>query len=214
MKESDSVTSGLICPYEHTVCYRYDLGNQHYDKYCTTHLIRTAIVNQLLLEAIKEVCDYALNNETAFMEQVCSASSERQTKAAKAIQHRKQRSEKRADELSRLIRKLYEEIILTEEERIALAEQERRRAKKAEYNRRYMEKKRLAAYAGQHPNECRQTNTDPETGCMEFEIAKGRFSFRLTAPYNKERREAASNAAKVQSSNLIHNVHKGMLYFF
>lgn len=90
-------------------CSRYDLGNQHYDRYCTTHLIRTAVVNELLLEAIKEVCDYALNNEAAFMEQVCSASSERQAKAAKAIRQRKQRSEKRADELSRLIRKLYED---------------------------------------------------------------------------------------------------------
>lgn len=90
-------------------CSRYDLGNQHYNRYCTTHLIRTAVVNELLLEAIKEVCDYALNNEAAFMEQVCSASSERQVKAAKAIRQRKQRSEKRADELSRLIRKLYED---------------------------------------------------------------------------------------------------------
>ena len=34
-------------------------------------------------------------------------------------------------------------------------------------------KKRLAAYAGQHPDQCRQTDADPETGCMEFEIAKG-----------------------------------------
>lgn len=34
----------------------------------------------------------------------------------------------------------HEEIVLTEEEKAALAEQERRRAKKAEYNRRYMEK--------------------------------------------------------------------------
>ncbi len=46
---------------------------------------------------------------------------------------------------------------------------------------------------------------------MEFEIEKGRFSFRLTAPYSEERREAAGKAAKVQSSNLIHIVHKGML---
>ena len=52
-------------------------------------------------------------------------------------------------------------------------------------------KKRLAAYAGQHPDQCRQTDADPETGCMEFDIAKGRFSFRLTAPYSVERREAA-----------------------
>ena len=50
-------------------------------------------------------------------------------------------------------------------------------------------KKRLAAYAGQHPDQCRQTDADPETGCMEFEIHKGRFSFRLTAPYSEERRQ-------------------------
>ncbi len=47
-------------------------------------------------------------------------------------------------------------------------------------------KRRLAAYAGQHPDECRQTDADPETGCMEFDIAKGRFSFRLTAPYRQQ----------------------------
>ena len=57
-------------------------------------------------------------------------------------------------------------------------------------------KKRLAAYAGQHPDQCRQTDTDPDTGCMEFEIRKGRFSFRLAAPYSEERRKAASEAAK------------------
>ena len=50
-------------------------------------------------------------------------------------------------------------------------------------------KRRLAAYAEQYPDECRQTDTDPETGCMEFDIAKGRFSFRLTAPYSEERRQ-------------------------
>ena len=57
-------------------------------------------------------------------------------------------------------------------------------------------KKRLAAYAGQHPDQCRQTDADPETGCMEFVIAKGRFSFRLTAPYSEERRRATSDHAK------------------
>jgi|SRR5690554_1690055 uncharacterized protein YeaO (DUF488 family) len=57
-------------------------------------------------------------------------------------------------------------------------------------------KRRLAAYAEQYPDECCKTDTDPETGCMEFDIAKGRFSFRLTAPYSEERRRAASEAAK------------------
>ena len=55
---------------------------------------------------------------------------------------------------------------------------------------------RLTAYAATHPGECRQTDADPETGCMEFEIEKGRFSFRLTAPYSEERKRAASEYAK------------------
>ena len=57
-------------------------------------------------------------------------------------------------------------------------------------------KNRLTAYAVAHPDQGRQTDADPDTGCMEFEIRKGRFSFRLTAPYSEERRRAASKAAK------------------
>ena len=72
-------------------------------------------------------------------------------------------------------------------------------------------KKRLAAYSGQHPDQCRQTDADPETGCMEFEIVKGRFSFRLTAPYSEERRNAASKAAKKHSGNLTHPIQKDVL---
>lgn len=61
------------------------------------------------MEAIKGVCDYALNNEAEFMAQVCSASEDRQEKAARSIRQLKQRNEKRTDELTRLIRKLYED---------------------------------------------------------------------------------------------------------
>ena len=57
-------------------------------------------------------------------------------------------------------------------------------------------KNRLTAYAAAHPGECRQIDADPDTGCKEFEIEKGHFSFRLTAPYSEERRRAASEAAK------------------
>lgn len=37
---------------------------------------------------------------------------------------------------------------------------------------------------------CQQTDADPETGCMEFDIDKGRFSFRLTASYSEKRWDA------------------------
>ena len=57
-------------------------------------------------------------------------------------------------------------------------------------------KKRLLACSRRYPAICRQTDTDPDTGCMEFDIAKGRFSFRLTAPYSEERRERARQYAK------------------
>ena len=60
-------------------------------------------------------------------------------------------------------------------------------------------KNRLTVYAVQYSGECRQTDADPDTGCMEFEIQKGRFSFRLTAPYSEERRQKASERAKLNN---------------
>ena len=56
-------------------------------------------------------------------------------------------------------------------------------------------KKRLTAFAAKYPQCCRQTDDDEQDG-LTFEIEKGRFSFRLTAPYSAERRRAASKAAK------------------
>ena len=56
-------------------------------------------------------------------------------------------------------------------------------------------KRRLTRYAERHPDLCRQTDDDG-LGGLRFEIRKGRFCFRLTEPYSKERRKAASRYAK------------------
>ena len=56
-------------------------------------------------------------------------------------------------------------------------------------------KKRLTAFAAKYPQCCRQTDDD-EQGGLTFEIEKGRLIFRLTAPYSKERKRAASEFAK------------------
>lgn len=56
-------------------------------------------------------------------------------------------------------------------------------------------KKRLSEYAIKYPAECRLVDDD-ENGCLIFEIRKGRFSFKLNAPYSIERRKAASELAK------------------
>ena len=56
-------------------------------------------------------------------------------------------------------------------------------------------KKRLTAFTKKHPQCCRQIDDD-EQGGLTFEIEKGRLSFRLTAPYSEERKQAASEWAK------------------
>lgn len=65
-------------------------------------------------------------------------------------------------------------------------------------------KKRLADYAGKYPSACKQVDDD-ENGCLTFEIRKGRFGFKLTAPYSEERRRAASEQAKKNTANLKRN---------
>ena len=62
-------------------------------------------------------------------------------------------------------------------------------------------KNRLSEYAGKYPAECRLVEDD-ENGCLTFEIRKGRFSFKLNAPYSTERRKAASELAKKNIQNL------------
>jgi len=66
-------------------------------------------------------------------------------------------------------------------------------------------KKRLTAFAIEHPDCCKQTDVDPDTGYMEFEIVKGRLSFRLAAPYSEERRRAASELAKQNGFGCVNN---------
>ena len=46
-------------------------------------------------------------------------------------------------------------------------------------------KKRLLAYGRRYPAICQQTDTDPDTGCMEFDIAKGAFLFPSDRPIQR-----------------------------
>ena len=59
-------------------------------------------------------------------------------------------------------------------------------------------KKRLTTYAAKHPDLCYQTEDDGQGG-LRFEIDKHRLSFHLTSPYNKDRKQAASDYAKKHS---------------
>ena len=62
-------------------------------------------------------------------------------------------------------------------------------------------KNRLSEYAGKYPSECRLIDDD-ENGCLTFEIKKGRFGFKLTAPYSEQRRKSSSDLAKKNTEKL------------
>ena len=67
---------------------------------------------------------------------------------------------------------------------------------------------RLTEFAAEHPESCRLIEDDAVIACMEFEVQKGRLSFRLTAPYSEERREQARSTA---NKNPIHRKQKKQL---
>ena len=66
-------------------------------------------------------------------------------------------------------------------------------------------KRRLKKFAQEYPQCCQQTDDD-EFGGLRFEIDKGRFSFRLSAPYTAERKNAMREYA--QSNKTITNIKK------
>lgn len=63
-------------------------------------------------------------------------------------------------------------------------------------------KNRLTYYSKQFPDICELIDEDPEQGYMSFRIPKGRFCFRLTAPYGDDQRKKASKNAKCKRKKL------------
>jgi hypothetical protein len=93
-------------------CSTYSLTGRRFDRKCTTHTIRTVVLRELALEAIREVSGYAKNNEAEFIKQVLESSAIQQAETAKTYRKRIAKEEKRIAELNILIRKVYEDITL------------------------------------------------------------------------------------------------------
>ena len=146
---------------------------------------------QTIAEVLKKIEDYSISNRAAFEALVKKNLAMQQTDKTKKQQKRIPQITTRLEQIDKVLNKLYEDNAL------GTIPQDRYEQMSQKYSEEYYAlKTELAAYTRQHPDQCRQTDADPETGCMEFEIAKGRFSFRLTAPYNEERREAARRSAR------------------
>lgn len=65
-----------------------------------------------------------------------------------------------------------------------------------------------------YPAICRQTDADPATGCMEFDLAKGRFSFRLPPHTARNGGRQRSKIPRRQQTEPSRLVQKFLLYCF
>ncbi len=100
-----------IAPQDDYNCANYNLGRQKYQKQCSSHAIQTWVVKSLVLETIKETCNYAVANESEFKGLICNLSSAHKADAEKTVRQRIKKNEKRHGEVNRLIKKLYEDNI-------------------------------------------------------------------------------------------------------
>lgn len=97
------------CPKDIYACSTYTLTNRRFDKQCTQHHIRTEILRELALDAIRSVSSFVKSNEAEFIRQVRETSSVQQEETAKAHRRRIAKEQKRVAELNTLIRKIYED---------------------------------------------------------------------------------------------------------
>jgi hypothetical protein len=75
---------------------------------CSTHYIRTAVLEELILHTIRTVSTYAIENEEDFIRQVREASELQQTATAKELRKKIAKAEKRQGELLSVVKKLLE----------------------------------------------------------------------------------------------------------
>jgi len=91
-------------PHHEYVCSRY----RHYSRSCTCHYIRVNVIENLILETIRRVSKYARDNEADFMKRVRKESELQQEAAVKESRKKLTKSKRRREEVSSLIKKLYE----------------------------------------------------------------------------------------------------------
>lgn len=103
---------GYVCnrpPKDVYTCSTYNLTGRRFDRQCTNHQIRTVVLRELALDAIKSVSGFVKSNEAEFVKQVRETSEIQQEEAAKNHKRKIAKGQKRIAELNTLIRRIYED---------------------------------------------------------------------------------------------------------
>ena len=93
---------------DHYDCKNYKLSRTREATTCFTHYINTNSLLKILLETIKEVSRYAIDNQEEFTQRVRELSAQKQFSSLKEQKSLLAKKEKRYNELKGLIKKLYE----------------------------------------------------------------------------------------------------------
>ena len=160
-------------PQDDYSCSEYTLGHQWHEKRCTSHFIRTAAVNALILDTIKSTCNYAVENEAEFRDIVGDMSDKQREAQLKTLSQRIKKNEKRQGEVNRLIKKMYEDNISGKLSDKRLAEM----LKDYEAELTKVEKALAKDYEEREKNETETANTD-----MFIELAKRYTDFEELTP--------------------------------
>jgi DNA invertase Pin-like site-specific DNA recombinase len=90
-------------------CSTYDFGKSTFKKVCSSHYIRTQVIRDLVLDRIRDVCQYVRDNEAEFIEKLRAESAVKQAEMAKSHQRQLAKNERRISELDHLFTKVYED---------------------------------------------------------------------------------------------------------
>jgi len=95
-------------PHDEYVCSSY----RHYTRSCTCHYIRVSVIENIILDSIRRVSGYVRKNEEKFIKYVRKESTLKQDAAVKESKRSLIQAQRRRDEISSLIKKLYESYAL------------------------------------------------------------------------------------------------------
>ena len=90
-------------------CSTYALGRNKFKEQCSNHYIRDVVINELVLDTLRNVCAYVRKNQAEFIRQVREDSTLQKAETAKAYKKAIAKNERRIAELENLFRKTYED---------------------------------------------------------------------------------------------------------
>ena len=94
---------------DHYKCSTHSLARSTFGEKCSQHYIRTAVVNALVLDAIRSVCGYVRGHEAEFAQRVREMSAVQAKESAKAGRRKLSENDRRTAELDRLFKRIYED---------------------------------------------------------------------------------------------------------